>query len=57
LGSAKSRPSLWVTGDWNGFFGFGTNILVNLLVLTGLLRFVLGMPEEVFLDAFSRQLG
>jgi AGZA family xanthine/uracil permease-like MFS transporter len=47
LGSAKARPSLWVTGDWNAFFGFGTNILVNLLVLTGLLRFVLGMPENL----------
>lgn len=40
-------PSLWVPGDWNAFFGFGTNILVNLLVLTGLLRFVLGMPEDI----------
>ncbi len=40
-------PSLWVPGDWNAFFGFGANILVNLLVLTGLLRFVLGMPEDI----------
>ncbi|NEU12825.1 regulator [Methylobacterium sp. BTF04] len=40
-------PSLWVPGDWNAFFGFGTNILVNLLVLTGLLRFVLGMPDAI----------
>ena len=38
------RPKLWVPGDWNAFFGFGTNILVNLLTLTGLLRFVLQMP-------------
>lgn len=37
----------WVPGDWNAFFGFGTNILVNLLVLTGLLRFVLRMPDDV----------
>src|SRR5690606_35509806 len=28
-------------------FGFGTNILVNLLVLTGLLRYVLKMPDEL----------
>lgn len=40
-------PKIWTPGDWNAFFGFGTNILVNLLVLTGLLRFVLGMPEEL----------
>jgi AGZA family xanthine/uracil permease-like MFS transporter len=38
---------LWVPGDWNAFFGFGTNILVNMLVLTGLLRFVLKMPESL----------
>ena len=41
---AKNR--LWVPGDWNAFFGFGTNILVNLLTLTALLRFVLKMPDE-----------
>jgi len=40
-------PSWWTPGDWNAFFGFGTNILVNLLVLTGLLRFVLKMPDEI----------
>jgi AGZA family xanthine/uracil permease-like MFS transporter len=40
-------PKLWVPGDWNAFFGFGTNILVNLLVLTGLLRFVLKMPDDL----------
>jgi AGZA family xanthine/uracil permease-like MFS transporter len=40
-------PKLWTPGDWNAFFGFGTNILVNLLVLTGLLRFVLKMPDDL----------
>ena len=41
------RPKLWVPGDWSAFFGFGTNILVNLLTLTSLLRFVLKMPDEI----------
>ena len=41
------KPLWWVPGDWNAFFGFGTNILVNLLTLTGLLRFVLKMPDEM----------
>ena len=41
------KPKLWTPGDWNAFFGFGTNILVNLLVLTGLLRFVLKMPDAL----------
>ena len=36
-----AKNQLWVPGDWNAFFGFGTNILVNLLTLTSLLRFVL----------------
>ncbi len=42
-----TKPKLWVPGDWNAFFGFGTNILVNLLTLTGLLRFVLQMPSDL----------
>jgi len=42
-----SKPAIWVPGDWNALFGFGTNILLNLLVLTGLLRFVLKMPDEI----------
>src|SRR4051812_26320853 len=41
------KPALWTPGDWNAFFGFGTNILVNLLVLTGLMRFVLKMPDDL----------
>src|SRR5215218_9556695 len=41
------KPKLWVPGDWNAFFGFGTNILVNLLTLSALLRFVLEMPNEM----------
>jgi AGZA family xanthine/uracil permease-like MFS transporter len=45
--SVKTKPSLWVAGDVNALFGFGTNILVNLLVLTSLLRFVLKMPDAL----------
>lgn len=41
------KPKLWVPGDWNAFFGFGTNILVNLLTLTALLRFVLKLPDDL----------
>ena len=45
--TTQHSPKLWVPGDWNALFGFGTNILVNVLVLTGLLRFVLGMPPAL----------
>ena len=45
--AATAKPAIWTPGDWNAFFGFGTNILVNMLVLTGLLRFVLKMPDSL----------
>ncbi|HEY0953615.1 MAG TPA: hypothetical protein VGE36_02575 [Roseateles sp.] len=45
--TTTTPPRLWVPGDWNALFGFGTNILVNLLTLTALLRFVLKMPDDI----------
>src|ERR1700756_4791664 len=44
---SATKPAIWTRGDWNAFFGFGTNILVNLLTLSGLLRFVLNMTDEL----------
>jgi adenine/guanine/hypoxanthine permease len=57
--AAKSdfKPVLWTPGDWNAFFGFGTNILVNMLVLTGLLRFVLKMPDSLVFGRILPALG
>ena len=46
-GGTPAAIPWWTPGDWNAFFGFGTNILVNVLVLTGLLRFVLKLPDEI----------
>src|SRR3982751_1874802 len=51
------RPNVWTITDWNAFFGFGTNILVNMLVLTGLLRFVLKMPDSVVFGRILPALG
>jgi AGZA family xanthine/uracil permease-like MFS transporter len=51
------KPTLWTPGDWNAFFGFGTNILVNMLVLTGLLRFVLRMPDAIVFGRILPALG
>src|SRR4026207_993756 len=45
--TSTTKPQIWVPGDWNALFGFGTNILVNLLTLTALLRFVLKMPDDL----------
>ncbi|GIJ80845.1 putative MFS transporter, AGZA family, xanthine/uracil permease [Micromonospora phaseoli] len=50
----STKPSVvplpyWVRGDTNAFFGFGVNVLVNVLTLTGLCLFVVNLPErEVF---------
>src|ERR1700690_3826300 len=54
---ATGRERYWVPGDWNAFFGFGTNILVNVLVLTGLLRYVLKMPDSLVFGRILPALG
>ncbi|MEN3067289.1 hypothetical protein [Uliginosibacterium sediminicola] len=51
------KPKLWTPGDWNALFGFGTNILVNMLVLTGLLRFVLKMPDDIVFGRILPAVG
>jgi AGZA family xanthine/uracil permease-like MFS transporter len=56
-GQSGFKPVLWTPGDWNAFFGFGTNILVNMLVLTGLLRFVLKMPDSLVFGRILPALG
>ena len=56
-GKYDFKPILWTPGDWNAFFGFGTNILVNMLVLTGLLRFVLKMPDSLVFGRILPALG
>ncbi|HXW25093.1 MAG TPA: regulator [Xanthobacteraceae bacterium] len=55
--TTAKKPALWTTGDWNAFFGFGTNILVNMLVLTTLLRFVLKMPDNIVFGRILPALG
>ena len=52
-----SRRNSGLPGDWNALFGFGTNILVNVLVLTGLLRFVLKMPDALVFGRILPALG
>ncbi len=56
-GRPDFKPALWTPGDWNALFGFGTNILVNMLVLTGLLRFVLKMPDSLVFGRILPALG
>lgn len=44
--SGTFRPKLWVPGDWNAFFGLGTNVLLNVLVLSSLMLFVVQLPAD-----------
>jgi len=51
------RPAIWTRGDWNAFFGYGSNLLVNVLTLTGLLQFVVGMPSDLVFGRVLPALG
>src|SRR5579863_3864282 len=51
------RPKLFTPGDWNAFFGFGTNILTNMLTLTILLRFVIKMPDSIVFGRILPAVG
>jgi len=53
----KRRIKLWETGDWNAFFGLGTNALVNLMVLTGLLLYVLELPPALVFTRIVPAVG
>src|SRR3989442_3828224 len=39
-------PALWVPGDWNGFFGLFTNVVLNVIVLTTLCLFVVQLDRK-----------
>ncbi len=47
----------WVPGDWNGFFGLFTNVVLNVIVLTGLCLYVVKLPEELVFGRILPALG
>jgi AGZA family xanthine/uracil permease-like MFS transporter len=47
----------WVPGDWNGFFGLFTNVLLNVIVLTGLCLGVVQMPDDIVFGRILPALG
>ena len=51
------KPRLWVPGDWNAFFGLGTNVLLNVLVLSSLVLFVIKLPNDVVFGRILPALG
>src|SRR6266852_6014874 len=44
--SKAGALQLWVPGDWNGFFGLFTNVVLNVIVLTTLCLFVVQLPSD-----------
>ena len=54
---ARSGPSWWVEGDWNGFFGLFTNVLLNVIVITGLCLGVVKLPDDIVFGRILPALG
>jgi len=50
-------PRWWVAGDLNGFFGLFTNILLNVIVLTGLCIGLVQMPADLVYSRILPALG
>jgi len=51
------RPRLWVTGDWNAFFGLFTNVILNVIVLSGLSLGVVHIPTDTVFGRILPALG
>jgi adenine/guanine/hypoxanthine permease len=53
----EKKVPWWVPGDWNAFFGLGTNSLLNVLVLSGLLLGVIEMPADIVFGRILPAVG
>ncbi|HTN26637.1 MAG TPA: hypothetical protein VL180_02530 [Burkholderiales bacterium] len=47
----------WVPGDWNGFFGLFTNVLLNVIVLTTLCLYVVQLPADTVFGRVLPAMG
>src|SRR5215510_3354537 len=56
-GAAASPVRWWVAGDWNGFFGLFTNVVLNVIVLTGLCLGVVNLPADTVFGRILPALG
>ena len=55
---ASAAPvRLWTPGDWNALCGYGGNLLVNVLTLTSLLRYGVGLPDAFVYGRILPALG
>jgi AGZA family xanthine/uracil permease-like MFS transporter len=55
--SAAGAPRWWVAGDLNGFFGLFTNVLLNVIVLTGLSLGLVQLPGDTVYGRILPALG
>ena len=51
------RPKLWVSGDWNAFFGLFTNVVLNVLVLSLLSLGVVQIPANTVFGRILPAMG
>jgi adenine/guanine/hypoxanthine permease len=54
---STSQIRWWVPGDWNGFFGLFTNVVLNVIVLTTLCLGVVKLPGDVVFGRILPALG
>ena len=52
-----TQAAWWVPGDWNGFFGLFTNVLLNVIVLTTLCLYVVQLPADTVFGRVLPALG
>src|SRR5436309_10920868 len=52
-----AAPRLWTTGDLNAYFGLFTNVLLNVIVLTGLVSGVIQLPSQYVYGRILPALG
>ena len=52
-----ARLPWWTTGDWNGLFGLGTNVLLNVIVIAGLCLGVVGLADDAVYGRILPALG
>ena len=57
MSTAADPPRWWVAGDWNGFFGLFTNVVLNVIVLTGLCLDVVQLPAAIVYGRILPALG
>src|SRR5215210_3001640 len=60
MATATAQPApvrWWVSGDWNAFFGLFTNVVLNVLVLSGLVLGVIEMPGDIVFGRILPALG